>query len=57
MTTLRRRLGVREAEQPPQTDPEHASAYVGRLDRLLEIPAEPLLDQPKGGKRRKGASS
>jgi hypothetical protein len=56
MTKLRRRLGAGDAEQPPQADPEHAAAYVGRLDRLMETPAERAVDQPKRRKRRKGTT-
>jgi len=47
MAMLKRRLGGIHAEQPPQAAAEPASAYVSRLDRLLEQPSPALAEKPK----------
>jgi hypothetical protein len=46
VTTLRRRLGAGDAEQPPQAVADHGATDVGRLDPVLAQPAASVADKP-----------
>jgi hypothetical protein len=55
LAALKRRLGGIHEDQPPQTPGEPATAYVSRLDRLLEQPTPALAEKPqRRGRAKRG---